>query len=101
MVRAMSGRFSWPLAALPMAIVLLAGGMAMAGAESPPAMTTSSPEYCAHLNGELLKLRNRWALTPVDVRELADEGRRMCDKGYYRAGVARLRRALMLMRNAR
>jgi len=80
------------------AILLL--GTRFPKAESPPRMTTDSEEYCTHLNNELSRLRNRYPFPTREVRELADEGRRMCDKGQYRGGVARLRRALMLMRSA-
>lgn len=78
----------------------LAPAMRPAGADSPPRMTTDSKEYCMHLTVEMLKIRNRRPLTAPHVRELADEGQRMCDKGQYKGGVARLRRALMLMRTA-
>ncbi len=64
----------------------------------PPRMTTDSREYCAHLASEMVKMRNRRPLTLPYARDLADEGTRMCDKGQYRGGVARLRRALMLLR---
>jgi len=86
------------LALALIAILLL--GTRFPKAESPPRMMTDSEEYCNHLNGEMSRLRNRYPTPTREVRELADEGRRMCDKGQYRGGVARLRRALMLMKSA-
>jgi hypothetical protein len=68
-------------------------------AEQPPRLMTDSREYCAHLTSEMVKMGNRQAKPAPYVRDLADEGRRMCDRGQYRAGVARLRRALILMRS--
>jgi hypothetical protein len=68
-------------------------------AESPPHMITDSREYCAHLTSEMTKMGNRQPKPAPYVRDLADEGKRMCDRGQYRAGVARLRRALILMRS--
>ena len=85
----------------PLALVLFAmmlPGSARSQAPSPPKMMTDSPEYCAHLASEMVKIRNRRPLTIPYARDLADEGTRLCDKGQYRGGVARLRRALMLMR---
>jgi hypothetical protein len=65
---------------------------------APPHMTTQGAEYCAHLNGEVAQAQHDRVQAPGEALLLADEGARMCDRGHYRAGVARLRRALSIMR---
>lgn len=54
-------------------------------------VTTDSAEYCA-------VLAQRLAVTPhgetEPARSLGEEGRRLCDGGHVRTGIARLRRAL-------
>lgn len=85
---------------LSVLVALFLLGASIATAESPPRMMTDSSEYCNHLNGEMQKLRNHHRSAGPDAGSLADEGKRMCDNGQYRGGVARLRRALMLMKNA-
>jgi hypothetical protein len=62
-------------------------------------MTTDTAEFCAHLNGELVELRATMAWPSPIARRLASEGRQFCAAGLYRAGVARLRRALILLRH--
>ena len=64
----------------------------------PPHLTTPTADYCAHLNREV----GRQPGPPQpSARTLAEEGARMCDRGHYRGGVVRLRRALMIMRGPR
>jgi hypothetical protein len=59
---------------------------------------TDTPEYCWHLANEVA-VEQRQAREPSpDVRVLAGEGRRMCDRGLIRGGILRLRRALLLLR---
>jgi hypothetical protein len=86
---------------------LLAGGVT---AQSPPEdlprnataaqpntpyrITTDSPEYC----GRLVKQLESYQDPPEEVRILLVEGRRMCREGHVIGGVARLRRAVMIMR---
>ena len=77
------------------------GGLADPTGEGPggiPHFTTPTADYCAHLNREVA----RQGRGPDRIaRALADEGARMCDRGQYRGGVVRLRRALALMRGSR
>jgi hypothetical protein len=63
-----------------------------------PHFTTPTAEYCAHLNREVAR---QGPGPDGTARALADEGARMCDRGQYRGGVVRLRRALALMRSGR
>ncbi len=66
-----------------------------------PHMMTPSADYCAHLNREVDRARGASPRDGGAANALADEGARMCDRGQYRGGVGRLRRALLLYRNAR
>ena len=67
--------------------------------ETPqPKMTTHSAEYCAHLVAEFARAQRTRGPAPAEARGLADDGMRLCDRGQYRAGVARLRRALHMVR---
>jgi hypothetical protein len=61
-------------------------------AEMPPVrVTTDSAAYCQEL---ALRVAAQPG-TPSDaVRALAEEGQRLCDTGYVRTGIAKLRRAL-------
>lgn len=76
-------------------VMLAAGGPArLAAQDAPVEVTTDTPDYCAYLE--------RLAASPPDapdsVRHLRDEGRQMCDAGQVRAGIARLRRAVVALR---
>lgn len=64
----------------------------------PPKMTTHSAEYCAHLVAEFARAQRTGGSAPAEARGLAEDGMRLCDRGQYRAGVARLRRALHMVR---
>ncbi len=59
-------------------------------------VTTDSAAYCGELS-------QRLSVTPhaeaEPARSLAEEGRRLCDNGYVRTGVAKLRRALRAAMN--
>lgn len=62
-------------------------------------VTTDTPEYCLHLHdllgGQLRGLRGQ---PSTEVTDLSREGQLMCDQGQVRAGILRLRQALVLMR---
>jgi hypothetical protein len=61
---------------------------------NPEPLTTDTLEYCGQLFAELAAKQDM----PQQVRELTTEGRRMCDEGHIIGGVARLRHAIMMMR---
>lgn len=63
-----------------------------------PRMTTQTPEYCNHLKNEMARAQRSRGVVPGEARVLADEGTRLCDRGQYKAGVSRLRRALFISR---
>ncbi len=66
------------------------------GEEPPPAVIlTDTEEYCDHLQ----HLIGDRAVRVSEARRLFVEGRRMCDHGEVRAGIARLRQALILVRH--
>lgn len=75
---------------------LLAGPLAQ-GAEQKALFVTSDTEtYCDHL----AHLAAQHKKPPPEAASLAREGVEMCAHGAVRAGIARLRRALLIMRGA-
>jgi len=60
---------------------------------------TDTPEFCWHLVNKVAAAQRDPHDVPPDVRMLAREGQRMCDHGLIKAGILRLRRALMLLRD--
>jgi len=70
----------------------------------PARVTTDTPEYCATLAHRVDHARQvQGELAPPapahgdEVAMLAGEGRRMCEQGLVVGGIARLRRAWMLL----
>ncbi len=71
-------------------------GTALAGA--PEAVTTEGAEYCAHLQQKYDAIQKAGSNAAVpEAASLSTEGARMCGHGDTRAGILRLRRALVLM----
>lgn len=64
-------------------------------------VTTDTPEYCAHLLSRIDQMRARVEEPAQRVDILAAQGRRLCASGHIRPGIARLRRALLLLQNLR
>lgn len=60
-------------------------------------VTTDSAEYCAHLLTRIGEARARAEEPGHRADVLTAEGRRMCAAGHVRPGIARLRRALLLL----
>lgn len=82
------------LAALSLVLVVDDAGGQMA----PAQITTDTPDYCVQLQEQVgREVRAALSPPPPDVRLLSDEGQHMCDRGQVRGGIARLRRALVLM----
>lgn len=70
-------------------------------ADPPPLrVTTDTREYCNHLLARIELGRKTLPSFPPKVQFLTDEGQRMCAQGQIRRGIARLRRALVLMKDA-
>ena len=80
------------LAALP------ASGQGVVVDSDPMQVMTDTPEYCWHLANQVAATPREFRLLPQEVRMLALEGQRMCDRGLIRGGILRLRRALLLLR---
>lgn len=76
-------------------LVALPGG----GKPSPPVrITTDTPAYCQLLVERVHELARVAADAPrQEASGLADEGRRLCAGGEIRAGLLRLRHAVMLV----
>ena len=82
-----------------MALVLVAGGYAWGQpVDQVPdvaRITTDTATYCAQLAAEA-----EAALLTGDAKLLHDQGLRLCAQGQVQAGIARLRRALLLTRSS-
>jgi len=64
----------------------------------PPHLTSDSVEFCRQLGGEVLQEQQAHPNAPPHVRALSDEGRALCEQGRPHRGIARLRWAMMLLR---
>jgi hypothetical protein len=80
--------------ALLAASATLSCGVAWAQ-ETPVSVITDTWEYCSQLEARIAQRPNH----PGEVRRLELEGRRMCDHGDVRGGIARLRQALVLLKH--
>jgi hypothetical protein len=76
------------------------GQEAESGAGVPEAVTTEGAEYCAHLQQKYAQIeRAGKPAAAAEAATLSNEGARMCGRGNTRAGILRLRRALVLIMN--
>jgi hypothetical protein len=94
----MSPAFAGKLRPLWVLCLVIPGVTAVAarGEDNPPAVIITDTEaYCDHLQ----QMIGDRALHVPDARRLFAEGRRMCDHGEVRAGIARLRQALIIVRH--
>jgi hypothetical protein len=90
-------------------------GATVAEADPPVHVMSDTPEFCVHLSSVLSRAQQTAAAMPPvapataagsssnasatqsEVQVLAVAGRRMCADGHVRAGIQRLRRALMIL----
>jgi hypothetical protein len=70
------------------------------GPPGPLRVTTDTPEYCGHLAGRIATVQHTQLATHPEADTLAAEGQHMCDIGHIRGGIARLRRALIMLLQA-
>jgi len=80
-------------------LIPLAIGIDAPAQTAPMPLLTDTPQYCVELSDEVEE--DRRALVspaPPEVEELAEEGRRLCAIGEVRGGIARLRRAMVVLR---
>jgi hypothetical protein len=70
------------------------------GQAGPLRVTTDTPEYCGHLAGRIATVQATQPANRPEVDMLAAAGQHMCDIGHVRGGIARLRRALILLLQA-
>lgn len=75
------------LLALPVSTI----GVLPIQSDRPLRVTTESAEYCQSLAARLAGTPQAGAEIP---RGLGEEGRHLCSIGHYRAGIAKLRRAI-------
>jgi hypothetical protein len=78
--------------------LLPASGQGLPAESDRMRVMSDTPEYCWHLANEVAAAQRETRNLPPDVRFLAVEGQRMCDRGLIRGGILRLRRALLLLR---
>jgi hypothetical protein len=86
-------------ASVQAALFLIASGLAW-GQEGVPApdvaqVTSDTTAYCAQLAAEAEAVP-----MPGTARTLHDQGVELCARGHVQAGIARLRRALLITRGA-
>ncbi len=78
---------------LAAALVFVAGGVSRA--DDPECITSDTPAYCEQL---ALKM-NALGTMPPHAHALWLQGQALCAHGHIRAGLARLRRAMIIVRN--
>ena len=64
--------------------------------EDPMTVTTDTPEYCLSL-ADHMEAHDQMS---ANARILWQNGRSLCEHGHIRRGLARLRRAMMVVRGA-
>ena len=77
-------------------LLLLSSGQLQAqdrDAVVPMVVTSDTGAYCQTLLAEI----RAHPVLPTAVRELQQDGSRLCDEGLVRSGINRLRRALMVL----
>jgi hypothetical protein len=62
-------------------------------------VTTDTPQYCDSLAGMVAQASRAHPGAEPEAQSLAEEGQRMCDEGLIRGGLARLRRALLMLQS--
>jgi hypothetical protein len=80
-----------------LAMLLVTVGV-LEAADAPVQVTTDSVDYCRALGG---RLATRPAAGQEPALSLGKEGRRLCDSGHVRTGIAKLRRAMRAADGAR
>ena len=63
----------------------------------PLRVTTDTVEYCGHLAGRIAVAQRTTTTANPEAESLAAQGRHMCEIGRIRGGIARLRRALLML----
>jgi hypothetical protein len=90
--------------AVPWAFAMAGPLMSAPALAEPPGepaltVTTDTAEYCEALNQRIAGIISGAPEPPSEeVSHLSAEGQRLCDDGRPRAGIARLRRVLLMLR---
>lgn len=83
---------------LPVILTLCCADGPALTAPAPMVVMTDTASYCNQLSAELS--RNFATIPPTpDEKALAENGQRLCLAGAVRAGITRLRRAMLFLRN--
>jgi hypothetical protein len=78
----------------------LPGGV-LSAADDPTRVITDTPDYCRQLRLMVEEVVRRAAIPPPGrATLLAEQGGQMCDQGIIKGGIVRLRRALIMLREA-
>ncbi len=77
------------------AALLVCGVYSASRADDPECITSDTPAYCE----QLAKKMNALGTMPPHAHALWQQGRALCERGQIRAGLARLRRAMIIVRN--
>jgi hypothetical protein len=93
---------SLPVVTLGLMVSLVLAGpgnaqLLFAQSSAPMVITTDTAAYCVQLSDQVAAAQEHATQVPPDVPRLAEEGRRLCDKGLIRPGIERLRRAWTLL----
>jgi len=90
------------------ASLVLAVGSSTALSQSEPVpsadpmrVTTDTPQYCDTLANQVAQASRAHPAAMPQAKSLAAEGQRMCDEGLIRGGLARLRRALLMLQSSK
>ena len=90
------------------ASLVLAVGSSTALSQSEPVpsadpmrVTSDTPQYCDTLANQVAQASRAHPAAMPQAKSLAAEGQRMCDEGLIRGGLARLRRALLMLQSSK
>lgn len=94
------GMIRFVIPAVVLVVCLSAGPRVSLADDDAAEVTSDTPQYCLDLAGRVASMEHRLAVPPPhEVADLSQEGRRLCDQGQTRMGIARLRRALLMLRH--
>jgi hypothetical protein len=84
---------------LGLLVIIGLGSDPLQSAEDPMRVTTATADYCVQLRSMVDEFVGRTSLRPpAEVLSLMRDGEQMCERGQVRGGIARLRRAFMMLR---
>ncbi len=73
------------------------GTLTSIAGESPDKVTTDTLSYCRDLSDRVERLMDASSNPPQSATDLSIAGKDMCERGSIRAGIMRLRSAMVLL----